>query len=353
MKLNKDYSLVGHNTFGMSVKAAAWAEFASVDELRDVLLSPEFVPYRERFLVIGSGSNLLFCADYDGLVLHSTMRGIEVVDDTEDSVLVRAGAGVLWDDFVAWAVGREYYGAENLSAIPGEVGASAVQNIGAYGAEVSQLIESVHTLDVDGKERTFSNEECCYGYRDSIFKRELKGQYIVTAVDYRLKKQGTLNLSYGNLRERIPEGMETLEAVRKAVCDVRASKLPDPAVMGNAGSFFKNPVILRWQYDHLHDVWASMPCYEVDKEHVKVPAGWLIEQCGWKGRALGRAAVHEHQALVLVNRGGATGEEVVSLAQRIVKDVRDKFGIKISPEVNVIGGNLGTDDLHKRGESEQ
>lgn len=334
--LNKDYSLARHNTFGMDVHASAWAEFASEEALRALLLSPDFVPWRERFMVIGSGSNLLFCGDYDGLVLHSAIRGIRVVEETADDVLACAGSGVLWDDFVAWAVGQGYYGAENLSAIPGEVGASAVQNIGAYGAEVCQLIECVSVLDLDGGRHVFTNAECRYGYRDSIFKNEWKGRYVITSVTYRLHKQGTLNLSYGNLRERLPEGGATLSGVREAVCAVRAAKLPDPAVMGNAGSFFKNPVIARWQYDHLRDVWPSMPSYPVDDEHVKVPAGWLIEQCGWKGRALGRAAVHEHQALVLVNLGGATGDEVVGLARHIVADVRQKFGIEISPEVNVI-----------------
>ena len=332
--LNKDYSLLGHNTFGMDVRAAAYVEFASEEELRALLCSADFVPYRENFLVIGAGSNLLFQGDYDGLILHSTISDREVVEETDESVLVRVGSGVVWDDFVAWSVEHGLHGAENLSAIPGEVGASAVQNIGAYGAEVCQLIERVEALGLDGAKRSFTNDECRYGYRDSIFKRELKGQYIITHVVYRLRKQGELNLAYGNLRERT-EG-DTVGDVREAVRALRASKLPDPAVMGNAGSFFKNPVIPRWQYDHLRDVYPSIPCYPVDDERVKVPAGWLIEQCGWKGRALGRAAVHEHQALVLVNRGGATGNEIAALAARIVEDVMRKFGIEISPEVNYI-----------------
>ena len=318
----------------MDVKAAAYFEFTSEEELRAFLRSPGFEPFRNRFLVIGAGSNLLFRGDYDGLVMHSAIRSLEVVEETEESLLVRVGSGVIWDDLVQWSVERSLHGAENLSAIPGEVGASAVQNIGAYGAEVCQLIERVRALDLNGEERVFTNQECDYGYRDSIFKRELKGQYIITSVDYRLQKQGELNLSYGNLRERVSEA--SVQGVRDSVRNLRATKLPDPAVTGNAGSFFKNPVIPRWQYEHLRDVWPSIPCYPVDEEHVKVPAGWLIEQCGWKGRALGRAAVHEHQALVLVNLGGATGEEVVRLAETIARDVERKFGIAISPEVNVI-----------------
>ena len=330
----KDFSLLGHNTFGMDVKAAAYAEFTSVESLRDMLLSADFAPYRDRFLVVGAGSNLLFRKDYDGLVLHSAIRNLDVIAETDDDVLVRVGSGVCWDDFVRWSVECNLHGAENLSAIPGEVGASAVQNIGAYGAEVCQLIERVEALDLDGLLRVFTNEECQYGYRDSLFKRELRGKYIITAVTYRLHKWGELNLAYGNLRERVRG--TTVSDVREAVCALRASKLPDPGVLGNAGSFFKNPVVSRWQYEHLRDVWPSIPCYKIDEEHVKVPAGWLIEQCGWKGRALGRAAVHEHQALVLVNLGGAKGEEVVRLAQQIVADVYSKFGIEISPEVNVI-----------------
>lgn len=332
--LKRDYSLLGHNTFGMDVKAAAYVEYASVEELRSLLRSADFVPYRENFLVIGAGSNLLFQGDFDGLILHSTICEKAVVEETDEAVWVRVGSGVCWDDFVAWSVERDLHGAENLSAIPGEVGASAVQNIGAYGAEVCQLIERVEALDLDGQERIFTNEECRYGYRDSIFKRALKGKYVITYVTYRLQKQGELNLSYGNLRERMKGN--TVRDVREAVCAMRASKLPDPALLGNAGSFFKNPVIPRWQYDHLRDVYPSIPCYSVDDEQVKVPAGWLIEQCGWKGRTLGRVAVHEHQALVLVNRGGATGDEVVALAANIVGDVQRKFGIEISPEVNII-----------------
>ena len=261
--LNKDYSLLGRNTFGMDVRAAAYAEFASEEELRELLLSPEFEPYKNRFLVIGAGSNLLFRGDYEGLILHSTICERESVEETDESVLVRVGSGVVWDDFVAWSVEHGLHGAENLSAIPGEVGASAVQNIGAYGAEVCQLIESVEALSLEGQKRIFTNAECQYDYRDSIFKRELKGKYVITHVVYRLHKQGELNLAYGNLRERT-EGDKVCD-VREAVRALRASKLPDPAVTGNAGSFFKNPVIPRWQYDHLRDIYPSIPCYPVDE----------------------------------------------------------------------------------------
>lgn len=342
------YPLLEHNTFGMDVRCAAWYEYASEEELLAFLGSKAFDTYRDRFFCIGAGSNLLFLGDYDGLLLHSAMRTMTVVSDDDASVLLRAGSGCVWDDVAAWAAERHLYGAENLSGIPGEVGASAVQNIGAYGAEVCQLIESVETIDTDGQRRVFTNAECRYGYRDSIFKNEMKGRCIVVSVTYRLRKQGQLRLDYGKLREHLSahssagkdESLLLPADVRRAVMEIRAEKLPDPKVMGNAGSFFKNPIIPIEQYDHLKDVWMSIPSYPVDKEHVKVPAGWLIEQCGWKGRRLGLAAVHQNQALVLVNLGGASGRDVSALAQRIMDDVKRKFDVDIAPEVNYIGRSL-------------
>lgn len=336
-RIHYDYPLLSHNTFGMDVKAEVFCEYDDEEDLRQLLLSEVFAPYAENFIVIGAGSNLLFLKDYDGLVLHSRMKNLAVVDEMEDEVLVQVGSGFVWDDFVEWSVSQDLHGAENLSAIPGEVGASAVQNIGAYGAEVSQLIEKVEAMDLQGNLRCFSREECCYGYRDSIFKGDLKGQYIITNVTFRLKKNPVWKLDYGNLRAEVENAGEvTGETVREAVCTIRKSKLPDPEVLGNAGSFFKNPVIEREQYEHIRDVYPSIPCYPVDERTVKVPAGWLIEQCGWKGRRWGNAAVHEKQALVLVNLGGATGREIMDLAERIAADVQKTFGIEITPEVNYI-----------------
>ena len=332
-----DYPLISHNTFGMDVKASVFAEFESEDDLRSLLTNDTLAPYLQHCIVIGAGSNLLFGSDFEGLVLHSRMTDLTVVQQTDEYVKVRVGSGYVWDDFVAWSVKQGYFGAENLSAIPGEVGASAVQNIGAYGAEVSQLIECVEAMDKQGNLRVFSNEECCYGYRDSIFKGELKGQYVITHVTYRLMKQPCWKLDYGNLHAEVEQrGEPSGTVVRDAVQSIRKAKLPDPAVTGNAGSFFKNPVVAREHYEHLRDVYASIPCYPVDETHVKVPAGWLIEQCGWKGRRWGRVAVHEKQALVLVNLGGATGNEVMEMANRIADAVERKFGICISPEVNYI-----------------
>lgn len=337
MKEIKNYPLLSHNTFGMDVKAAVFVEYDSVAELKTILSDNNYLS--GQWLHIGGGSNLLFTANYAGTVLHSAIRGYEVVDEDEKEVKVRVGAGEVWDDFVAYAVGNGWYGAENLSLIPGEVGASAVQNIGAYGAEAKDLIVKVETLAVEtGTERGFSNEECRYAYRESIFKKELRGKYIVTYVTYRLSKQPVFNLEYGNVQgELAKRGCEvTLENVRNTIIAVREVKLPDPKVQGNAGSFFMNPMVPRTRFEALQQQYPDMPHYDVDGDRVKIPAAWMIDRCGWKGKQVGRAGVHTKQALVLVNCGGATGDEVISLARQIQESVLQKFGISISPEVNFI-----------------
>lgn len=345
MKLYTDYPLAHHHTFGMEVKAALYAEYESVEELQALLVRLQGEWAGWPFLQMGGGSNLLFIDDtYQGVVLHSAIRGWEVVAEDEDEVHLRVGAGVVWDELVAHCVGRQWGGMENLSLIPGEVGASAVQNIGAYGVEVKDLIECVHTLEVSsGAERTFSAAECRYAYRQSIFKQELKGKYIVTHVTYRLQKHPVLHLDYGNIRKELERqgGPVTLEAVRQAVISIRQSKLPDPEVLGNAGSFFMNPIVPREVMLRIQADYPTMPYYEVDAGQVKIPAGWMIEQCGWKGRSLGRAAVHDKQALVLVNLGGATGQEIVALCQAVRDDVKATFGIDIRPEVNFISSASG------------
>ncbi|MCR4613324.1 MAG: UDP-N-acetylmuramate dehydrogenase [Bacteroidaceae bacterium] len=320
------------NTFSISVKAEEYVEYDSVADLQNL------VPRLDgrRVLHIGGGSNLLFTRDFDGIVLHSRILGIEVMEADVRSVLVRVGAGMVWDDFVAEALRRGWYGAENLSLIPGEVGASAVQNIGAYGVEVKDLIERVECVDLQsGEVCVFDNATCRYAYRSSIFKQEWRGRYAVTHVQYRLSTTFVPHLDYGNIRAHL-EGDTTAEAVREVIIRVRREKLPDPVVMGNAGSFFVNPVVPREQFEALRQTYPAMPFYEVDNG-VKIPAGWLIEQSGWKGRALGPAAVHDRQALVLVNRGGATGEDVLRLSEAVCAAVQQKFGISIHPEVNVIG----------------
>lgn len=338
MKELYNCSLLPYNTFGMDVKASRFVEYASVEELRGLWNAEREAVARA--LHIGGGSNLLFASDYEGLILHSAIKGYTVVKETEEEVEVRVGAGEVWDDFVAYTVANGWYGAENLSLIPGEVGASAVQNIGAYGVEAKDLIVSVDTFGLEtGEERRFMREECRYAYRESVFKQELKGKYAVTFVTYRLKKHPVFHLEYGNIRAELEkQGCQVdLENVRRIIIAIRQAKLPDPKVLGNAGSFFMNPVVPKMLFEALLAQYPDMPHYPVDEAHVKIPAGWMIDRCGWKGKRVGHAGVHEKQALVLVNCGGATGKEVMHLAEEIVASVRERFGVTIRPEVNYIG----------------
>lgn len=329
---HRDFQLRPYNTFGIEARAAEFIDYTDARDLSDIFPLAGVA----RWLHIGGGSNLLFTRDYDGLVLHSSATGVEVVAEDDETVDVRACAGLGWDDFVSMCVERGWTGAENLSLIPGEVGASAVQNIGAYGVEACDIIRRVETFDTENRcHRTFGVSECGYSYRDSRFKHER--QYIVTHVTYRLSKQFKPDLSYGNLSS-IFAGQEdrlTPAALREAVIGIRRAKLPDPEVTGNAGSFFMNPVVSEDKYRQLLSDYPSMPAYKV-AGGVKLPAGWLIDRCGWKGRSLGRAGVHPKQALVLVNLGGATAEDIMRLAATIEADVADKFGVAIKPEVNYI-----------------
>ena len=336
MKILRDYSLLPHNTFGMDVKASVFIEYASVKELKEVL---SLYVKDNQWLHIGKGSNLLFTGDFSGIILHSAIKGYEVIHEDTNEVVVRVGAGEVWDDFVAMTVENEWYGAENLSLIPGEVGASAVQNIGAYGVEAKDLIVEVDTIEIStGQERIFKNEECRYAYRESVFKSLLKYQYLVTHVSYRLKKTPCYHLDYGNIRLELEKQKArlTLANVRQSIISIREAKLPDPKLQGNAGSFFMNPIISRKHFEALLVDYPLMPHYEVDAESIKIPAAWMIDQCGWKGKRLGRAGVHDKQALVLVNLGGAVGAEVIALSEAIQKSVYEKFGINILPEVNFI-----------------
>lgn len=337
MKDYNHYSLLAHNTFGMDVCAARFVEYESVEELRHFLLSPG--AKTEQLLHIGAGSNLLFTGDFPGIILHSALRGMAVVAETDKEVWVRVGAGEVWDDFVAHTVRCGWYGAENLSLIPGEVGASAVQNIGAYGVEAKDLIVQVETLSCrTGEARLFQVDECGYAYRRSIFKEELKGQYIVTYVTYRLSKQPCYRLDYGNIRSELEKegGEPTLQRLREVIVRIRQEKLPDPAVTGNAGSFFMNPLVTESRFAELKQAYPDLPHYPAPAGQVKLPAGWLIDRCGWKGRVLGRAGVHPRQALVLVNLGGATGADILRLAAAVQTSVRERFGIDLCPEVNYI-----------------
>lgn len=329
----RNYSLLAHNTFGIEARCSRFLEYADEAEAEEVarLLRADGKP----FLIIGGGSNLLLTRDFDGTVVHSVMKTC-----TEDGLLMRCGSGMTWDDVVAESLSGGRYGAENLSLIPGDVGASAVQNIGAYGAEVKDLIVSVEAVEISsGRKCVFTNAECQYAYRQSRFKGEWKNKYLITFVTYKFSDVFTPRLDYGNiLSELQTRGITepTAQQLRQVIIDIRNVKLPDPKVTGNAGSFFMNPVVSRQQFENLLARYPQMPHYHVDADHEKIPAGWMIDQCGWKGRSLGPAGVHERQALVLVNRGGATGQDIVRLCRAIQHDVRQQFGIDIRPEVNIV-----------------
>lgn len=336
MKDITNYDLTPHNTFGVKALCRRYIEFGSVAELQEALAG--LTEADRPLLILGGGSNLLLTGDYRGTVMHSAIKGVEP-RDAGGEVLVRVGSGEDWDGFVSLCVANGWHGAENLSLIPGEVGASAVQNIGAYGAEAKDIIDSVEAVAVaDGTTVCFRNADCGYAYRQSRFKGEWAGRYIITHVTYRLNRQFSPRLDYGNIRAELQErgiSSPTAAQLRQVIIDIRNAKLPDPKVTGNAGSFFMNPIVERQLYDKLAGRYPGMPHFTVDSCHEKIPAGWLIEQCGWKGKALGRAGVHSKQALVLVNLGGATGKDVVRLCEAIRQDVDRKFGITLKPEVNI------------------
>ena len=329
MNINKNYPIP--NTFGLDVKARVLAEYSSVDQLRELLNQ-----YRgERLLHMGAGSNLLFTRDFDGVVLHSAMRRARALDEDSDTVLIEAENGLVMDELIAQLCDMGLSGMENLSYIPGEVGASAVQNVGAYGVEAKDVIVSVRAISVaDGTERTFTNEECCYGYRDSIFKNQLRGQYIITHVVYRLNKHLQPQLDYGNLRGEVGKNPSVMD-IRNAVIRIRQQKLPEVSELGSAGSFFKNPIVSRDVYETIAAQYERVPHFDQDGG-VKIPAAWLIEQCGWKGKMLGGAQCYPKQPLVLVNANNATPDDIIRLADAICADVKAKFGIEIHPEVNYI-----------------
>ena len=335
MKDFSNYNLLAHNTFGIDASCSRFVEIESVDEARQVL--PEIAT--SPFIIIGGGSNLLLTHDYEGVVIHSDIRGIETTE-MPDCVLLRCGSAEVVDDVIAYAVEHDFHGAENLSLIPGEVGASAVQNIGAYGAEVKDIIVKVEAVEIaTGDVVAFTNADCEYGYRQSRFKRDWKNRYFITHVTFALQRTFRPALHYGNIVSALEKkgiAEPTAQQLRETIIEIRQSKLPDPHILGNAGSFFMNPIVSRQHFEKLYAEYPSMPHYEIDAENVKIPAGWMIEQCGWKGKTLGRAGVYEKQALVLVNRGGATGDEIVNLCRAIQKDVREKFEIDIHPEVNFV-----------------
>jgi UDP-N-acetylmuramate dehydrogenase len=334
--IEKNIDLKSFNTFGISVNAKKFARFSSIDELKLILSSNK----TEALLVLGGGSNILFTKNFDGLVLKNEIYGIDVFFEDEEFVILKCGGGEIWHEFVLYSVNNNYAGVENLSLIPGSVGASPMQNIGAYGVEIKDVFERLEAYHIEtGEIHSFSNEECCFAYRESIFKKEKKGQYIITQVYFKLSKKAKINSSYGAIETILKsKGIEqpSIKEISDAVIEIRTSKLPDPKIIGNAGSFFKNPVVDLTHYQKLKISYPDAPFFPAEENKVKIPAGWLIEKAGWKGKTLGNFGVHKNQALVLVNYGGANGQEIWDLSTSIKNDVLNKFGIDLEREVNVM-----------------
>ncbi|MEN7548643.1 UDP-N-acetylmuramate dehydrogenase [Rapidithrix thailandica] len=338
MELRQNISLTAYNTFGVEASTHFFVRIASTEDAKEMVASGTLA--QRPYVVLGGGSNILFTKDFEGLVIKNEIEGIELIREEHDWVYVRAGGGENWHRFVLYCVEKGWQGIENLSLIPGTVGAAPIQNIGAYGVELKDVFDHLEALDLStGELHTFHKEQCEFGYRDSIFKRTFKGKYLVTSVALRLRKKPQLNTSYGAIEKTLQEkGIRnpTLRDVSNAVIAIRQSKLPDPKEIGNCGSFFKNPIIPKEALLPIQQLFPNIPYYPVEDGQVKVPAGWLIEQCGWKGKKVGKVGTYAQQALVLVNLGGAKGEEAWQLAQKIQKSVQDKFGILIEPEVNIL-----------------
>jgi UDP-N-acetylmuramate dehydrogenase len=339
MQIRENISLRPYNTFGIDANARYVASFRNLDELREVLESST-AKDQDTMLVLGGGSNILLTRDVDGIVLKNEISGIEVVDEDSDHIYVKAGAGENWHRLVMYCVENGFAGMENLSLIPGNVGASPMQNIGAYGVEVKDIFHELEAYHLQDKTVVkFSLEDCGFGYRESVFKRKYRNQFIISSVTYRLNKKPVFHTSYGALQqelERLNVKELSIQAVSQAVINIRTSKLPDPKEVGNAGSFFKNPQVDKEQFKQLQKQFPTIPSFAFDEDHVKVPAGWLIEQCGWKGFRKGDAGCYPKQALVLVNYGNAKGEEIYALSEDILQSVKAKFSIDLEREVNVI-----------------
>lgn len=338
MHFQTDISLKNYNTFGIPVKASNFIDVKSADELQRLILSETY--RNSPILVLGGGSNLLFTKDFDGLVVKISLKGLEKIKEDEHEVIIKAGAGENWHRFVLFCIENGYGGVENLSLIPGTVGAAPMQNIGAYGVEIKEVLESLEAMDkATGEIKVFRNEDCQFGYRQSIFKNTLKDKYIIISVTFKLQKNPSLNISYGAIKDTLASmGVTelTIKAVSDAVISIRKSKLPDPEVIGNAGSFFKNPEVEEKVFTNLKEKYPAIPGYPTTPGMVKIPAGWLIEQAGWKGKRVGETGVHKDQALVLVNYGNAEGKDILALAVEVQKSVKEKFGIEIVAEVNIV-----------------
>ncbi len=338
MHIQENYPLKNHNTFAIDVKARYFVNINSVQALNKLLRHQ--IVSENQTLLLGEGSNVLFTNNVDGLVIQMAIGGIDVVREDDEYCWVKAGAGVQWHQLVMSCIRAGLGGLENLSLIPGTVGAAPIQNIGAYGVEVKEYIVEVETYAFpSGTQRIFQNDECRFAYRNSIFKNFLKGRYIITHVLFRLCKKHRLRTAFGALSEKLTEMQifnPTIVSISDAVIKIRQSKLPDPKEIGNAGSFFKNPIVAKSHFQEIQEGYADVPSYPDMGDHVKIPAGWLIEQCGWKGKRFKDAGVHEKQALVLVNWGNATGREILELSEMIADSVKQRFNIKLEPEVNII-----------------
>lgn len=341
MEIQNNFSLKNYNTFGIEAKAKRFVAVHDVTELRMILEQNK----SEKKFILGGGSNMLLTKDIEALVIHVDLKGKKIIKETEDFVWVESQAGENWHEFVIWTIDQNFGGLENMSLIPGNVGTTPVQNIGAYGTEIKDTFDSCEAMTIENQEmKTFTNSACHFGYRESIFKNEVKDQYVITSVVFKLTKRNhKINISYGDIMTELAKNNPevsvpnpTLKEVSNAVIAIRQSKLPDPKELGNSGSFFKNPILLKTDFEKIHQKFPEMKFYEVSKTEVKVPAGWLIEQAGFKGKRFGDAGIHKNQALVLVNYGNATGQEILDVSTNIQETVFKTFGIHIEAEVNVI-----------------
>ncbi len=338
MEIQENVSLRPYNTFGFEAKARYFVAITSTEQLQQLLRDPQWAATPK--WILGGGSNVLFTQDVDALVIRIEIKGIEVVDEDDDHVSLRVGAGEKWHAFVLHCVDKGYGGVENLSLIPGTVGAAPMQNIGAYGVEIKDIFVELEAVETaTGTLRTFDATACAFGYRESVFKTTLKDQYIIASVTFRLQKKPVYNVSYGDIQKILDEmgvPKHSVRVISEAVIKIRQSKLPDPTQIGNAGSFFKNPEIPKSQFEALKSNFPTLPGYPVGDDKVKVPAGWLIEQAGWKGYRAGEVGVHDRQALVLVHHGGGRGQQVKELAAAVQDSVEEKFGIRLTAEVNLV-----------------
>ena len=337
MEILSDFSLKNYNTFGIEAKAKQFVSVHSTAELKTVLIENQ----SQKKFILGGGSNMLLTQDIGALVIHIDLKGKKIIQENDDFAWVQSQAGENWHEFVLWTIENNLGGLENMSLIPGNVGTTPVQNIGAYGTEIKDTFVSCEAMKIENQEMiTFSNLDCNFGYRESVFKNEIKDQFIITSVVYKLTKRShKINTSYGDILSELEKNnitIPTIKEVSNAVISIRNSKLPNPKQLGNSGSFFKNPILLKSDFEKIHSKFPEMKFYEISETEVKVPAGWLIEQAGFKGKRFGDAGIHKNQALVLVNYGNATGQEILNVSKEIQKTIFDTFGIHIEAEVNVI-----------------